>query len=127
LAGTSVRNPLDSAVALESEANFTKSVRAIADSGEVDFSWYIPAAIAARMMNRPCWNPARIIVAGARATRLPMVLVVRGMGVGSVKEIQAMVDYCSAAGLAVFPTVAAAAAAVQKARSYYAGQPAYRR
>jgi len=43
------------------------------------------------------------------------------------QEIQAMVDYCSAAGLAVFPTVAAAAAAVQKARSYYAGQPAYRR
>ena len=124
LAGTSVRNPLDTSVALESEANFVRSVEIVSGSGEVDFILAHLPGSRRDASERSLMEAARVVVAGARASRIPVVVVIRGFGAATAEDTQEMIDYCSAAGLAVFPSVAQAAAAVQKVRTYYTGRSA---
>lgn len=121
VAGTSVRNPLDTGAVLETEENFTRTVRAIGESGELDFFMVHVGGFTRDRDRDRMMRQASILVAGKQATSLPMVLVVRGSGIAANSSTQEFVDYCSGAGLPVFPSVTQAAAAVQRVRSYYAG------
>ncbi|MBI4498483.1 MAG: CoA-binding protein [Chloroflexi bacterium] len=120
VAGTSVRNPLDTGSLTRDEAHFTQAVRIITASGEVDcFLVHVGGiGLFSDTDADRTESLARVLVAGARATHLPMALVVRSNVPAYAESTQRLIEQCLAAGLAVFPTVAQAASALIKLRTH---------
>lgn len=120
VAGSSVRNPLDSTVPLRDRDTFTRVLRLIAGSGEIDlFLVHLNAGLPRDAGANRNEELAGILEAGAQATDRPMAVVMRANAPEQAQVVQRLVDRCSAAGLVVFPTMARAASAIAKLRTYW--------
>jgi acyl-CoA synthetase (NDP forming) len=124
LEGSSVRNPLDAAMALRSRKSFLKMMRLLGDAPDIHV---VVILMRIDWGARPGQEPkvfvqqaAETVAQAARETETPIAVAVRPPS--SVQEMEMLLNFqeqCARAGLAVYPDIARALAAISKFASWH--------
>ena len=124
LEGSSVRNPLDAAMALRDRQSFLKMVRLLGDAPDIDI---IVMLIRIDWGARPGQDPKKFVQQAAQTVaqatqqiETPVAVAVRPPS--SVQEMEMLLsfqDKCAQAGLAVYPDITRALVAISKLVSWH--------